>query len=67
MRNLCCIVVRCEHVDSEVPELFRKGGPLYGSLPHCGMGCAVDCEEAIVDVLDKVAMLLKVKVRQAKI
>ena len=37
-------------MDKEVPELFRKGGPLYGSLPHCGMGCAVDCEESIGDV-----------------
>ena len=42
--------VRCEHVDKEVPELFRKGGPLYGSLSHCGMGCAVESEEAIGDV-----------------
>jgi hypothetical protein len=34
----------------EVPELFRKGGPLYGVLQPCGMGSAVDGPVVVGDV-----------------
>ena len=50
VRFLAACVDRCDHVDKEVPELFRKGGPLYGCLQHCGMGEAVECQESIGDV-----------------
>ena len=41
---------RCEHDDWYVPELFRKGGPLYGELQPCGMGSAVEGPAVVGDI-----------------
>ena len=41
---------RCEHSDWQVPELFRKRGPLYGVLQPCGMGSAVEGPAVVGDI-----------------
>ena len=32
------VVAECGYGDKQVAEVFRKGGPLYGNMPVCGLG-----------------------------
>ena len=32
------VVAECGYGDKQVAEVFRKGGPLYGDMPFCGIG-----------------------------
>ena len=50
---LCELVVaECGYGDKQVAEVFRKGGPLYGDMPLCGIGPEVEEVSVAKDIDD---------------